>query len=166
MAKGDIGDVARRALAAGDSNEEALAAVLLEHPGAKTKVASIKWYRSQLRRRARRGEREPGGEGAPRERCPARRGGGMTPELAATLRENAERRVKESHAKFLGEQDKRERERGSMADRATMYLNAAAHFKEEHGRWPSPRELTDLRLVASNRNPPRPSPAPLYQQET
>jgi hypothetical protein len=44
-----IGSVAIEAIVAGKTNEEALAAVSAAHPGAKTGMASINWYRNKLR---------------------------------------------------------------------------------------------------------------------
>ena len=46
----NIGDVAMDAIRSGASNEEALAAVHAKFPDAKTSPASIRWYRSKLRR--------------------------------------------------------------------------------------------------------------------
>lgn len=43
------GDAAMDAIRAGLTNEEALKAVLEEFPDAKTSVASVGWYRNQLR---------------------------------------------------------------------------------------------------------------------
>lgn len=47
--KRGVGAVAMEAIAAGKSNEEALAAVVAEFPDAKTSLASINWYRNKLR---------------------------------------------------------------------------------------------------------------------
>lgn len=143
MAK-NIGDVAREALAAGTSDEEALAAVLQEFPEAKTKIASIKWYRSQLRREVKEGKREAGGEGESKRRASGGTSSGkrgMTPELAARLRENATKRRDEKHAKRMREQKEREKKRGPMPDRANMILSAARLYKKEHGAWPAPSDL-------------------------
>ncbi len=143
MAK-NIGDVARDALAAGASDEEALAAVLREFPDARTKIASIKWYRSQLRRQAKRGEREVGGEGESRRRASGGTSSGkrgMTSELAARLRENATRRRDEKHAKHMKDQGDREKAKGPVPDRADMILSAARRYKREHGTWPAPSDL-------------------------
>jgi hypothetical protein len=141
-----IGDVAREALEAGASDEEALAAVLEEFPEAKTKVASIKWYRSQLRREVKEGKREAGGEGASKRRSVdlSRRHEGMTPELAAKLRENATKRRDEKHAKLLADQEERIKARGVIPDRANMIRSAALRYKKEHGFWPAPSDLNLL----------------------
>lgn len=48
-AKRNIGTVAREAIRAGKTNEEALAAVLKEFPNASTSLGSIGWYRNDLR---------------------------------------------------------------------------------------------------------------------
>ncbi|KKL59893.1 hypothetical protein LCGC14_2210770 [marine sediment metagenome] len=104
----NIGDVAQDALVAGASDEVALATVLEEFPDAKTKVASIKWYRSQLRRQVKAGDRETAGEGAPQRRTGiARDRSGMTPQLAADLKENARRRRDELHAERMRRQEER-----------------------------------------------------------
>lgn len=46
----NIGQVATEAIRAGATNDEALAAVRAKFPEAKTSAASIRWYRSKLRR--------------------------------------------------------------------------------------------------------------------
>jgi hypothetical protein len=137
-----IGDVARDALIAGASDEDALAAVMKEFPEAKTKIASVKWYRSQLRREVKEGKREAGKEGPSRRRTTnLTRGQGMTPELAAKLRENATKRRDEKHAKQLKEQREREKARGPMPDRARLILSTARSFKKQHGFWPAPSDI-------------------------
>jgi hypothetical protein len=45
-----IGGVAKKAILAGRTNEEALAEVLAVHPSAATSLRSISWYRAELRR--------------------------------------------------------------------------------------------------------------------
>ncbi len=45
-----VGEVARRAIAAGKTNAEALELVRDRFPHAKTTPASIAWYRSQMRK--------------------------------------------------------------------------------------------------------------------
>lgn len=45
-----IGGEARRAILAGSTNDEALAAVRRKFPGAATTLASVAWYRSKLRK--------------------------------------------------------------------------------------------------------------------
>lgn len=45
-----IGGAARKAILAGSTNDEALAAVRKQFPGAATTLASIAWYRSKLRK--------------------------------------------------------------------------------------------------------------------
>lgn len=47
--KRGVGDVAKEAIRAGKTNEDALAAVKAEFPEAKTSLASINWYRNKLR---------------------------------------------------------------------------------------------------------------------
>lgn len=47
--KRGVGDVAKEAIAAGKSNDEALASVQAEFPEAKTSLASINWYRNKMR---------------------------------------------------------------------------------------------------------------------
>lgn len=49
-AKRTIGSVAIEAIKAGGSNEDALQAVRGEFPDAKTSLASINWYRNNLRK--------------------------------------------------------------------------------------------------------------------
>lgn len=49
-----VGSVAREAILAGKSNEEALAAVQKAFPDRKTSMASINWYRQQLRKENKR----------------------------------------------------------------------------------------------------------------
>lgn len=143
-----IGDVARDALIAGASDEKALAAVLEEFPDAKTKIASIKWYRSQLRREVKRGERETAGEGAPQRRTGLlREHGGMNSELAADLKENARLKRDEAHTKRLRRQEEREEALGPRVDRASQWIGAASRFKKTHGRWPSPSELQATGLI-------------------
>jgi hypothetical protein len=44
-----VGDVAIEAIRAGKTNEETLAVVKAKFPEAKTKLASINWYRNKLR---------------------------------------------------------------------------------------------------------------------
>lgn len=44
-----IGDTARRLIREGATNEEALAGVLRLHPGAKTTLKSVHWYRWRMR---------------------------------------------------------------------------------------------------------------------
>ena len=51
-----IGETACKAIRAGRTNEETLAAVLKSHPDAKTTMASVAWYRNDLRKR---GEKVP-----------------------------------------------------------------------------------------------------------
>lgn len=46
---GSIGALAREAILAGKSNEEALAAVKRRHPDGKTNLANMNWYRNELR---------------------------------------------------------------------------------------------------------------------
>lgn len=48
--KSGVGDAAIAAIKSGMNNEEALAAVRSEFPKAKTSLASINWYRGNLRR--------------------------------------------------------------------------------------------------------------------
>lgn len=170
MAK-KIGDVAREALIAGTSDEEALAAVLEEFPEAKTKIASIKWYRSQLRREVKEGKREAGGEGASKRRSSGDTSSGkkeMTPELAATLRENATKRRDEKHAKLLREQEERIKKRGVMPDQANMIRSAALRYRAEHaedlgarlstrfgmGFWPAPSDLIPMNAITFDLVPP------------
>lgn len=45
-----VGTVAREAIAAGKSNEEALAAVKAEFPDSKTGLQTISWYRNSMRK--------------------------------------------------------------------------------------------------------------------
>ncbi len=45
-----IGEVARNALEAGKTNQEVLAIVQAQFPGASTSLGSVSWYRSKLRR--------------------------------------------------------------------------------------------------------------------
>jgi hypothetical protein len=47
---GGIGGVAKKAILAGKTNEEALADVLAAHPSAATSLRSISWYRADLRK--------------------------------------------------------------------------------------------------------------------
>lgn len=54
--KRNVGAVAQESIRAGKTNEEALAAVRAEFPGAKTSLASINWYRADLRSK---GEKVP-----------------------------------------------------------------------------------------------------------
>lgn len=44
-----VGEIAIEAIRAGKTNEEALAVVKAKFPDAKTKLASINWYRNKLR---------------------------------------------------------------------------------------------------------------------
>jgi hypothetical protein len=46
-----IGGAAEEAILAGATNQEALEAVLAEFPGASTGLDSIRWYRTQLRKK-------------------------------------------------------------------------------------------------------------------
>ncbi len=48
--KRGVGDAAMDAIKAGSDNEQALAAVMEEFPEAKTSLASINWYRNNLRK--------------------------------------------------------------------------------------------------------------------
>lgn len=48
--KESIGGAARKAILAGSTNDEALAAVRKQFPGAATTLASVAWYRSKLRK--------------------------------------------------------------------------------------------------------------------
>lgn len=48
--KESIGEVARKAIQAGATNEEALAQVRKKFPRSATSTASIQWYRTKLRR--------------------------------------------------------------------------------------------------------------------
>lgn len=48
--KRGVGTVAREAIAAGKSNEEALVQVLAEFPDAKTSLQTISWYRNDMRK--------------------------------------------------------------------------------------------------------------------
>ena len=45
-----VGEVAMEAIKAGKTNEEALAAVQKAIPGSKTSLASINWYRNNMRK--------------------------------------------------------------------------------------------------------------------
>lgn len=45
-----VGGVAKKAILAGKTNEEALEAVLAVHPSAATSLRSISWYRAELRK--------------------------------------------------------------------------------------------------------------------
>lgn len=47
--KRGVGTVAKEAIRAGKTNEQALEAVQAEFPDAKTSLASINWYRNKLR---------------------------------------------------------------------------------------------------------------------
>lgn len=68
-----VGTVAREAIAAGKSNEEALAAVKAEFPDSKTGLQTISWYRNSMRKvdpsipsgREAKKASEPAGEAAP-----------------------------------------------------------------------------------------------------
>ena len=48
--KRTVGDIAKEAIIAGKTNEQALAAVKAEMPAAKTSLASVNWYRNQARK--------------------------------------------------------------------------------------------------------------------
>lgn len=48
--KESIGGAARKAILQGATNEDALAAVRKQFPGAATTLASVAWYRSKLRK--------------------------------------------------------------------------------------------------------------------
>ena len=153
MAKLKIGDVAKKALAEGATDEQALTAVLKAFPEAKTGTHSIKTYRSQLRRDVKEGRREAGKEGPPeRHRVelgpkvpgqPRRRrsSGAMTHELAARLAETAERKRQASFAKQLEDQQEREQKRGPKIDRAALFLDAAKRWKHRTEFWPAPSDL-------------------------
>ena len=144
----NIGEVACKALEAGASDEEALAEVLKAFPDAATKIASIKWYRSKLRRLAAEGKRKPGKEGASQ-----RRTGGlvrdktMTPEAkeacaeAKRIAKSTEHREQNEHRLEL------EKARGPKSDRANQFRAAAMRFKKANGCWPSPQELQEKGLV-------------------
>jgi hypothetical protein len=169
-----IGDVAKKALAEGATDEQALAAVLEAFPKAKTGVNSIKTYRSQLRRDVKEGKREAGKEGPPERHrvslgptlpgqpCRRRRQGKreMTPELAEQLREAADRKRQERFAKQLEDQRERERKRGPKIDRASLFFNAAKVWKNRTGFWPAPSDLIAAGTVPptfNNLGPPPPS---------
>lgn len=49
--KRGIGTVVREAILAGKTNEEALAAVVAEFPESKATLASVSWYRNDLRKK-------------------------------------------------------------------------------------------------------------------
>lgn len=49
--KRGVGTVAREAIRAGKTNEEALAAVQAEFPDANSSLATISWYRNDLRKK-------------------------------------------------------------------------------------------------------------------
>lgn len=70
--KRGVGTVAREAIAAGKSNEEALAAVKAEFPESKTGLQTISWYRNDMRKKdpsipsgrdARKSDEKPASEG-------------------------------------------------------------------------------------------------------
>ena len=86
----NIGQVAMDAILAGASDDEALAAVLEAFPDAATKLNSIKWYRSKLRKDVKEGKREAGKEGAPQRRMGGlvRESGPMSDELKLELKRN------------------------------------------------------------------------------
>lgn len=46
-----VGTVAKEAIAAGKTNEEALAAVQAEFPESKTSLQTISWYRNDMRKK-------------------------------------------------------------------------------------------------------------------
>ena len=48
--KRGVGTVAREAIRAGKTNEEALAAVVAEFPDSKTTLPTMSWYRNALRK--------------------------------------------------------------------------------------------------------------------
>lgn len=48
--KETIGEAAKRAISAGNTNEETLNAVKVKFPHAATSMASVSWYRSKLRK--------------------------------------------------------------------------------------------------------------------
>jgi len=103
-----IGVIANEAILAGLTDEQALAKVLEELPEAKTTIASVKVYRSVLRRQVKEGKRTAGKEGAPERR----RGGivrshEMTPELDAELKATAARKRVEGYETQRVEQEKR-----------------------------------------------------------
>lgn len=125
MAK-KIGEIAIEAILSGQSDEEALTTVLEELPQAKTTLASIKVYRSNLRREVKEGKREPGLEGAPeRQRGGLRKERGpMTPELAAHLKQVAQDNAAELHRKHLEQQAERLKKLGNPSAYRARLLRA------------------------------------------
>ncbi len=73
--------------------------------------------------------------------------GVMTPELAEHLKELADKRQTELHAKRMGEQAARLAKQGPPIDRAEMYRLAARKHKGRHGWWPAPSDLPHLQRV-------------------
>ncbi len=70
--KRGVGTVAREAIAAGMSNEDALAAVKAEFPDSKTSLQTVSWYRNSMRKDdpsipSGRNAKKPEGEAAPAE---------------------------------------------------------------------------------------------------
>ncbi len=140
MAKIKISDTAYKAIDEGLDNDGVLAAILEAHPGAKTKEASILWYRNEVRKR----------DGVPSKRRrttlgPKKKyvkGEGMDPKLARTLRDNRERKAVELHAKHLRDQEERMK-RNPSPNRANAYKRGALIYRKRFGRWPSPKEVRD-----------------------
>ncbi len=74
--KRGVGTVAREAIAAGKSNEEALAAVKAEFPDSKTGLQTISWYRNSMRKTD---ASIPSGREAKKSNEPAGEAGGEDP---------------------------------------------------------------------------------------
>lgn len=110
-----IGSVANGFILKGLSDEETLAAVLEEFPQAKTTLASIKVYRSNLRREVREGKREPGLEGPPeRQRGGLRKERGPMPaQLKEQLRDHAKEKAAALHEERMRQQEQRLKKLGN-----------------------------------------------------
>jgi len=128
-----IGDVAKKAIVDGASDKEALAAVLEAFPDAKTKIASVKWYRSQLRKQGKIAALAPRTPAAPRS-------GPMSDDLKQKLRDAAAAKKQKIWDERLEAQRKRQREFPSL-NMASIYLAAARKWKRLYGFWPSPSDL-------------------------
>ncbi len=149
-AKQTIGSVAMDAILNGLSDEETLAAVKKAFPKASTKIASVKVYRSNLRKEVKDGSREAGLEGPPQRKVGGliRDSNPMTEEAKEACRESRNTAKDDDWADRMQVQKERlKKMRPNPRRDYKKWAGAALRFKSKHGFWPSPNMLTEASLI-------------------
>ena len=149
-AKKTIGSVACAAILKGVSDEDALAAVKKAFPKASTKLASMKVYRSNLRKEVKEGKREAGKEGPPERQIGGlvREPQKMTQEAKDACKETRDTNRDNDWADRMAAQEERLKKMHPDPRRSHKHwLGAARKYKKLHGCWPSPSMLTEANLI-------------------